>query len=489
MGFLQNIPKKPHAVLVPFPAQGHVNPFMTLAKLLHTQGFHITFVNTEFNHRRLIRSKGPDSVRGFDDFKFETIPDGLPPSDKDATQEVPMICDSTRKTCLVPFKELLVKLNSSPETPPVSCVISDGVMSFGIKAATDLGIPQVQFWTASACSFVGYLHYRELIKRGIVPFKNDDYHRDGTLDEPVDWVSGMKNVRLRDLPSFLRTTDPNDIMFDFLGEESQNCLNAPAIIFNTFDELEKEALDTVISTFNFPNIFTIGPLHLLSTKHIAPQSKVSALNSSLWKTDTKVLEWLDKREPCSVVFVNYGSVTTMSEAHFIEFAWGLASSGHHFLWIVRPDVVNGGESSTTSFPGEGFLEEIKDRGLLATWCEQDKVLNHPAVGAFLSHCGWNSTIESISAGVPVIGWPFFADQQTNSHYVSASDKWGMGMEMNYDVKREEVATLVGEMLVGEKGKEKRLRAQDWKKKAEGATDVGGLTYNNFHSFIHYIMKG
>ena len=164
--------QKPHAVLVPFPAQGHVTPLMRLAKLLHSRGFHITFVNTEFNHRRLIRSKGPESVKGFADFRFETIPDGLPPSDKDATQDVPKLCDSTRKTCLVPFKELLAKLNSSSDVPPVSCVVSDGVMSFAIKAAEDMGIPEVQFWTASACSFIGYLHYRELIKRGIVPFKS-----------------------------------------------------------------------------------------------------------------------------------------------------------------------------------------------------------------------------------------------------------------------------------------------------------------------------
>ncbi|KAL3502141.1 hypothetical protein ACH5RR_036590 [Cinchona calisaya] len=202
--------KKPHVVLVPYPAQGHVNPLMRLAKLLHAKGFHISFVNTEFNHKRLIRSKGPESVKGFDDFRFETIPDGMPPSDKDATQDVPQLCYSTRKTCLVPFKELLIKLSSSADVPPVSCVISDGVMSFGIKAAEDLGIPEVQFWTASACSFIGYLHYRELIKRGIFPFKNDDYLTDGTLDKPVDWIVGMSNVKYRDLPSFFRTTDPND---------------------------------------------------------------------------------------------------------------------------------------------------------------------------------------------------------------------------------------------------------------------------------------
>nr|POE97196.1 7-deoxyloganetin glucosyltransferase [Quercus suber] len=163
---------KPHAVFLPYPSQGHVTPMMRLAKLLHSRGFHITFVNTEFNHRRLIRSKGLDYVKGLPDFRFETIPDGLPPSDRDATQDLPALCDSARKNCLAPFKELVLKLNSSEsEVPLVTCMISDGFMSFAIKAGEELGIPEVQFWTASACGFLGYLYFTELIKRGIIPFK------------------------------------------------------------------------------------------------------------------------------------------------------------------------------------------------------------------------------------------------------------------------------------------------------------------------------
>ncbi|XVE86801.1 hypothetical protein DITRI_Ditri18aG0063400 [Diplodiscus trichospermus] len=464
---------KPHAVCVPFPAQGHVSPMMQLAKLLHSRGFHITFVNTEFNHRRLIRSKGPDSVKGLPDFRFETIPDGLPPSDRDATQDPPVICDSTRKNCLAPFIEVVAKLNSSPRVPTVTCIISDGLMSFAIKAADVLGIPEVQFWTASACSFLGYLQFSELLKRGIFPFKNENFLSDGTLETPIDWIPGISNIRLRDIPSFIRANNPDDIMFDFTGSEAQNCLKSPAIIFNTFDEFEHEVLEAIAN--KFPRIYATGPLPLLS-RHL-PEGPSKSINSSLWKEDTNCIQWLNKREPHSVVYVNYGSVTVMSEQHLKEFAWGLANCKHPFLWIVRPDVVMG----DSAILPEEFFEEIKDRGLITSWCPQYQVLSHPSVGVFLTHCGWNSTLEAICGGVPLICWPFFADQQTNCRY--ACTAWGIGMEVDHDVKRENIEYLVKEMMEGDKAKKMKEKALEWKKKAELATDVGGSSYNDFDRFI------
>jgi len=163
--------QKPHVVLLPFPAQGHVNPFMQLAKLLRCNGSHITFVNTEFNHKRLVKSLGADFVKGLPDFQFETIPDGLPESNKDATQDIPTLWDATRKNCYGPFKELVIKLNNSSPHIPVTCIIADGNYDFAGRVAKDLGIREIQLWTASACGFMGYLQFEELVKRGIVPFK------------------------------------------------------------------------------------------------------------------------------------------------------------------------------------------------------------------------------------------------------------------------------------------------------------------------------
>ncbi|XP_057431123.1 linamarin synthase 1-like [Lotus japonicus] len=470
---------KPHAVCVPYPAQGHVSPFMQLAKLLRCSGFHITFVNTEFNHNRLAKSLGPDFVKGLPDFQFESIPDGLPPSDKDATQDIPQLCDSTRKNCYEPFKELVKKLNSSPEVPPVSCVVADGVMGFVGRVASDLGIQELQFWTASACGLVGYLQYDELVKRGLVPFKDENF-TDGTLDASLDWISGMKDVRLKDIPSFIRVTDLNDIMFNFMGSEAQNCLRSSTIIINSFQDLDTEALDTLRATN--PNIYSIGPLHLLGRHFPEKENGFKESGSSLWKNDTECMKWLDKWEPSSVIYVNYGSITVMSEHHLKEFAWGIANSKLPFLWIMRPDVVMGDES--INLPQE-FLDEVKGRGYITSWCFQEQVLAHPSIGIFLTHCGWNSTIEGISSGAPLICWPFFAEQQTNCRY--ACKTWGIGMEINHDVKRGEITALVNEMMEGEKGKEMRQKSLEWKKKAIKETGIGGSSYNNFHKLVKEVL--
>ncbi|KAG6394506.1 hypothetical protein SASPL_145093 [Salvia splendens] len=470
--------RRPHAVLVPFPAQGHLIPAMQLASLLQTKGFFVTIVNTEFNHRRLIRSKGAEWMRSFKNLRFETMPEGLPPSDLDATQDPVALCDSIRKSCLPVFRLVLEKLAAAAEVPRISCIIADGAMSFAIRAGAELGIPVFQLWTASACGFMGYLSYRQLQNQGMVPFQDDKFVEKGLLETEIDWIPGIPNIKLRDIPSFIRTTNKDDVLFNYLRDEAQNCLQATGIIFNTFNALEHQVLEAISSTS--PPTYNIGPLTMLSDE-ISKNQQIS-FKPNLWKEDRTCLEWLDKQEKNSVVYVNYGSVTLISEKHLEEFAWGLANSNHPFLLITRPDIAMGGSARLPA----GFVEETKGRCLIAGWCAQDEVLLHPSVGVFLSHCGWNSTLESIGAGVPMVCWPFFAEQHTNRRFVCV--EWGMGIEVDEDVRREKVEEVVREVMEGDRGKVMKGNALEWKRKAEVATRVGGESYHDFDRLVNDILS-
>ncbi|KAK9924271.1 hypothetical protein M0R45_032651 [Rubus argutus] len=470
----------PHAVCIPGPGQSHIKGVLKFAKLLHHRGFYITFVNTEFNHKRFLKSVGPDSLDGVADFQFETIPDGLPDSDPDTNPDVTLLCESRMKYCLAPFRDLLMKLNNSNTNPPVTCIVSDGFMSlFTMTAAEEIGVPIALFNTIAASTYMGFKQFRTLVQKGLAPLKDESCFTNGFLDKVVDWIPGMKDIRLKDLPTFFQTTNPNDIWFNFTMESTDNVHKAAALVFLTFDALEHDVLDALSSMFDQSLVYAIGPLELLISQ--IPNDPLKHIGYSLWKEETECFEWLKNKAPNSVVYVNFGSVVVLTPKQLVEFGWGLANTKLSFLWVIRPDLVLGGSAT---LPPE-FVAETKERGLIASWCPQEQVLNHQSVGGFLTHCGWNSIIESLTAGVPMLCWPFVADQQTNCFYTC--NKWGIGMEISNDVKRNEVEKLVIELMKGNKGKELKRKVMEWKKLAEEATAPHGSSFTNLDNLVNEVL--
>ncbi|KAK9666761.1 hypothetical protein RND81_14G209400 [Saponaria officinalis] len=366
---------KLHAICIPYPAQGHITPMLKLATLLHSKGFYITFVNTEYNHRRLARATELESQDRLEIFWFETMPDGLPHSDLDVTQDIPMLCHAVINEFLTPFKKLFCRVNDPASgSPPITVIVSDGVLPFAADAARELGV---------VCGLLGYLQYPLLLNKGIVPFQDD-------------------------------------LMFNYLMLLVQTVTTSSApIIFNSFDDFEHEVLHYVSKLISGP-FYTIGPLqlqlHKISSQHAVPKP----LGSNLWKEDLECLNWLDSKNPRSVVYVSFGIITTMTNENLVEFAWGLANSTHFFLW---------------------------GRALITSWCDQETVLRHPSVGGFLTHCGWNTTLDTVCGGVPVLCWPFFWEQPTNCWFCCR--KWGIGMEIESEVKRVKVEMQVREIMDSE----------------------------------------
>ncbi|KAB1220550.1 UDP-glycosyltransferase 85A1 [Morella rubra] len=478
MGSKTVVADEPHAVCVPFPVQSHIKAMLKFAKVLHRNGFRITFVNTEFNHQRFLHARGPNSLDGLPGFRFETIPDSLPPSDSNATQSVRSLCDSILKNFLAPFSKLLMKLNTpTSDNVPVTCIISDGFMPFSVTVAQELRIPVVMLFTVSACALMGFMQFAPLRDKGLTPLKDESYLTNGYLDTVIDWIPGMRDIRLRDLPSFIRKTYPNDIIFNFVIETVKRTAKASGIVIHTFDALEREVLDALSS--KFPHLYAIGPLQQLLNQSL--DYPLKSIGYGLWKEDTECLHWLNSKAPNSVVYANFGSIIFVTADNLVEFASGLANSKHPFLWIIRPNLVKG-ESAV--LPSE-FVEETKERGLIASWCPQEEVLNHPAIGGFVTHCGWNSIIESVSAGVPMLCWPFVADQPMNCKYTCKD--WGIGMEIDSDIKREEVEKLVRELMEGEKGEEMKKKVLEWKKLAEEATGPHGSSSINLNNLVNEVL--
>ncbi|TXG74211.1 hypothetical protein EZV62_002790 [Acer yangbiense] len=278
---------------------------------------------------------------------------------------------------------------------------------------------------------------------------NDDCSRKSMLfqmmaeDVPVfhfkslELVPGLDPLRFKDLPILPSVFENLDAYLQ-LVTSVQNIGTSSAIIFNSMDCLDQSSLARLQQECQIP-IFAIGPMHKL-----APE----ATSISLHEEDRSCITWLDKQATNSVIYVSLGSIASVNEKEIAEMAWGLANSNQPFLWVIRPGLVRGSESKDPLFLPDDFKQTVGERGCIVKWAPQKQVLAHKAVGGFWSHCGWNSTIESISKGVPMICRPFFGDQSINTRYIS--HVWRVGIELENDFEREDVERAIRRLMVRRK---------------------------------------
>lgn len=208
--------------------------------------------------------------------------------------------------------------------------------------------------------------------------------------------------------------------------------------------------------------------------------------ASLWKPlSEECTNWLKTKARKSVVYISFGSMVSLAAKQVEEMALALESSDLNFLWVVR-------ETERSKLP-QGFEETTKGKkqGLVVPWCNQLETLAHPAIGCFVTHCGWNSTLEGLSLGVPMVGMPQWSDQMTDAKFIE--EIWNVGVRTKEDgfgiVTKEELLFCLKEVMVGEKSQEIRRNATKWKDLAREAVGEGGSSDKNTNEFVKHLWEG
>ncbi|KAF3947250.1 hypothetical protein CMV_026589 [Castanea mollissima] len=302
------------------------------------------------------------------------------------------------------------------------------------------------------------------------------------MDRLITSVSGMGTfLRLRDLPSVCRANNLEDPNLQHNAYANRQSVQAHGLILNTFEDLEGPILSHIRT--QCPKVYTLGPLHTFLKFRLESENALlqSPAPNSIYKVDKSCIEWLNAQPLKSVIYVSFGSITVLTRFELMEFWYGLVNSKKRFLWVIRPNLVvqNDGEGH---LPKE-LLEGTKDMGYIVDWAPQEEVLAHQAVGGFLTHSGWNSTLESIVAGVPMICWSYFYDQQVNSRFVN--EVWKLGMDMKDMCDRVIIEKMVND-LMGERREELMKSTIEMARLARESVSEGGSSYCNLDRLIEDI---
>ncbi|KAL0350803.1 UNVERIFIED_CONTAM: UDP-glycosyltransferase 83A1 [Sesamum radiatum] len=451
--------KTPHVLAIPYPAQGHVIPLMEVAQCLANDGIRVTFVNTDFNHGRVLRAL-TGNIHEL--ISLVSVSDGLE-SGEDRNDHG-KLAEAMTKDLPRKLEALVEKINGT-EGDEITCVLTDFYMAGAMQVAEKFCIKKAAFLPASVSMLALTISAQKLVDDGIIdadgtPLKNEGIRLSPSMPEMTPM-----NFAWTCLP------DPTmrKIIFHVIVENNKSAKLAEWLICNTSQHLEPGALTFI------PNCLPIGPLLAIS--------RLGKSAGYFWPEDSTCLAWLDQQPNNSVVYVAFGSFTVFDQVQFQELALGLELTNRPFLWVVRQDIT---QDIDEAYP-VGFKERVKNRGKIIDWAPQQQVLSHPSVACFLSHCGWNSTVECVSNGVPLLCWPYFADQLLNQTYIV--DHWEVGLGLDKDesgiIRQDEIKHKVEQLLTDKSYKTKAL---DLQAKTTACAREGGESQKNFQKFIDWIRE-
>ncbi|CAM0950295.1 unnamed protein product [Alopecurus aequalis] len=464
-----------HFLLVAYGIQSHLNPCRLLARsLVQLQDVDgsgpvlATLSVPLFTHRRMFPSSGngvldeetTDGVISYAPYS-DGVDDGTNAKDADGRAR-------RRRANSESLFAIVARLAARGR--PVTCVVCSLVLPCALDVAREHAIPMAVFWIQPATVLAAYYHYFHGYGELIASHAAD-------LAYEVTLPGLCKPLRIRDFPSFLVDTTGGEMakvingafrdLFEFMDEQGQSA----KFLVNTFDELEPAALTAMRQHLD---VFAVGPVVGSSA-----DARIHLFDHA-GADKNRYMEWLGEQQEMSVVYVSFGSIWTYSKQQMEEIAHGLRQCGRPYLLVVRKD----GRQEDVSRCLDDVVQE--GRGMVVEWCDQPAVLSHPSVGCFVTHCGWNSTLEAMASGVPVVAAPSMFDQPTNASLIE--EEWAAGVrgERNGEgvFAGAELARCVDMVMgSGARALEIRERVEALKGMARQAMASGGPAERSLRSFV------
>ncbi|KAK7350404.1 hypothetical protein VNO77_08999 [Canavalia gladiata] len=424
-----------HIAIVSVPVYSHLRSILEFSRrLVHIhQDIHVTCINPTFgspcNNTKALFDSLPSTI----DYMF-LPPINLEDFPHDTHPAIQVQVTISRSLPLI--HDALKRLHSRSR---LVGVIVDGLITQALSFGKELKIMSLSYFPSTAMLLSLCLYSSMLDKKISCEYKD--------LLDPIE-IPGCIPIHAVDLPDPLQ--DRSSEAYKQFLEGNERFYLADGILVNTFYEMEERTIRALQQEEGrgVPFVYAIGPF----------VQKGSCNEGS----ETEYLRWLDQQQHNSVLYVSFGSGGTLSYDQINELAWGLELSGQKFLWVLKPpnkfgiiaDIGAENEDPFQFLPN-GFLKRTKGHGLVVPyWASQVQILSHGAIGGFLCHCGWNSTLESIMHGVPLIAWPLFAEQKMNAVLLTNGLKVALRPKLNEKgmVERDEIAKVVKSLMVGEEGK-------------------------------------
>lgn len=462
-------------VMVPLPAQGHLNQLLHFSGVISSYGIPVYYAGTA-THNRQAKAR----IHGWDPITLTNLHfHDFPPPPSEILIEIPNNSNAPHKfpSHIMPVlnstfelrRPVYEYLKDLATTARKLVVIHDSLMPYVIQDATSIqNVESYCFHSCSAMTIYSFI-----------------WETAGKPDIP------QAQIFQKGLPTPESMFPPELSEFARLQQES-SFINS-GNIFNSCREIEGPYFDLLAEAglTGTDKVWALGPFNPI------------AVNTEQGKNGSrrhKCLEWLDKQAPHSVMFVAFGSTTTLWDEEIEELAIGLERSEQKFIWVLRDadrgDGLEGKTRRSHQLP-EGYEERIEGRGLIIRdWAPQLETLAHPSTGGFMSHCGWNSTIESISMGVPMAAWPMHCDQPRNAILITEHLKIGLNVKdwskrrpaSDESVTSKDIENVVRRLMDSAEGEEIRIRAAELSNAIKKSVQEGGNTRSAMDSFIAHICN-